>query len=239
MTMMRVLVLSSAGKDSTLSLDWAMHKGWEVAAIVTVLAQPGSWMFQHPCVNVAKMHAGALGIRWVPVETSDETDDLTDLERVLGHEVAMAKDAGHPIGGLVSGAIASDYQKVRIDRIGARLCIPSFAPLWHHEPESHLRAVCNAGFDVRIVHTSADGLDADWIGVKIDTESVLRLQEIALSHQIRIDGEGGEFETTVLNAPWMERAISLKGTPRSTSSVSTFDDTSATWSDDAKLDGSI
>ena len=237
--MMRVLVLSSAGKDSTLSLDWAMHKGWEVIAIVTVLAQPGSWMFQHPCVSVAKMHAEALGVRWVSVETLDVKGDLAELEHVLSHEVELAKNTGHSIGGLVSGAIASDYQKVRIDRIGARLGIPTFTPLWHHEPESHLKAVCNAGFDTRIVHTSADGLDADWIGVRIDSESMLRLREVALSHQFRIDGEGGEFETTVLDAPWMKMAISLKGTFLSTSTVSTFDCTSATWSADAKLDGHL
>lgn len=232
---MRVLALSSAGKDSTLSLDWALHKGWEVAAIVTVLARPGSWMFQHPCVDVARLHAESLGVRWVPVEVQDEFDDLSALERVLNHEVALAKDDGHHIGGIVSGAIASDYQKVRIDRIGARLGIPTFSPLWHHEPESHLRAVCDAGLDVRIIHTAADGLDALWIGVQIDDNSLARLQEVALTHQIRIDGEGGEFETTVLNAPWMERALTLDGTTSSTSSTSTFESTSVTWSENATL----
>ena len=231
MTMMRVLALSSAGKDSSLSLDWALYKGWEVAAIVTVLAQPESWMFQHPCVDVARLHAEALGIRWIPVEVLGEINDLGVLERVLREEVVQAKDACHPIGGLVSGAIASDYQKVRIDRIGARLGISTFTPLWHHEPESHLQYVCDAGLDARIVHTAADGLDAQWIGVRLEQESLVRLQKVALRHRIRVDGEGGEFETTVLNAPWMVRAISLEGTISQTTLASTFEAHSATWSD--------
>ena len=79
---MRVLVLTSAGKDSTLALDWAMHKAWEIAALVTVLARPESWMFQHPCVDVARMHAEALGVRWVAVEVIEGMNDLDALEEM-------------------------------------------------------------------------------------------------------------------------------------------------------------
>ena len=233
---MRVLALSSAGKDSTLSLDWALHRGWEVAAIVTVLAQPGSWMFQSSCVDVAKFHADSLEVPWIPVNTPPDLNELDALEQALGNEIRL-QQSSKPIGGLVSGAIASDYQKSRIDRIGARLGIPTFSPLWHHDPEIHLRAVCDAGLDARIVHTAAEGLDEHWIGIHLNSESVSQLGELSLSHRLRADGEGGEYETIVLNAPWMKYPIHLEGTTSITNSTSTFTGRLVRWSNDGVVMG--
>ena len=58
------------------------------------------------------------------VETAGEKEtELADLEAAL---------APLPIDGFTSGALASEYQRTRLEGIGHRLGLKSFAPLWHN-----------------------------------------------------------------------------------------------------------
>lgn len=60
----------------------------------------------------------------------DEVEDLFAL-------VAFAKQAMPCIQAVCSGAIASDYQRTRVESVCARLGLVSLAPLWHR-PQAEL-----------------------------------------------------------------------------------------------------
>ncbi len=83
-----------------------------------------------------------------------------------------------------------------------RLGIHSFSPLWHMPAITHMNNLIDGGFDVRFTSVSAEGIDKSWINRKLDKNSLGDLIELNSKFGINIDGEGGEFETTVLSSPW-------------------------------------
>ena len=117
-----------------------------------------------------------------------------------------------PIDGLIVGAIRSDYQKTRIERMCSRLGIKSFTPLWHHDGHMHMRDLVAQGHEIMLTSVSTDGLGESWLGRVLSAEDIAELDLLANQHRFNVDGEGGEFETAVLNAPWMRSRIKTQHT---------------------------
>jgi predicted ATP pyrophosphatase (TIGR00289 family) len=158
-------------------------------------------MFHVPNTDLAPLIAEALGIPLVVVETQGEKEhEVADLEAAL---------AKLPIEGFVSGAIASEYQRTRLEGIGHRLGLKSFTPLWHKRPEAVLETVSGPGWDVRFAAVAAEGLGEAWLGRRLDPDAARDLAALRARHGIHVAGEGGEFETLVLDAPCYQNRIDV------------------------------
>lgn len=221
---MRVLILSSGGKDSSLASWWAMCRGWEVVALVTVsISGEDSLMFQLQGTDVAQLQAEAQGVGWIRIDVSgvpeQEIDELEQaLRPIISGRQGVALIAGGnentgAIDAIVSGALASEYQRRRIERMAERLGIISYTPLWHHEPTSHMQKLIDNGFQIMIISVSAEGLTEEWLGLVLDEQSLHRLESLALKYRFSVDGEGGEYETIVIAGPQMNRRIEISGHP--------------------------
>lgn len=233
---MRVAVLSSAGKDSTYACWWALMQGWSVESLVTVhVTSDDSMMFQLPNTSLAGLQAASTGVPWLPVLSEGvEEREISDLEAALrgSSDVDEAYERVRTdsqaiefpadlvlqsgpleVDALVVGALRSDYQKTRVERMCERLGWISYCPLWHHSPEEHMDSLVQHGFDVRIVSVSTEGLGEDWLGARLTEDSLARLAAAARKFRFNLDGEGGEFETIVVAAPHMARSIAITGTP--------------------------
>ena len=92
-----------------------------------------------------------------------------------------------------------------------QLGIISYCPLWHHQPKGHMQSLVEHGFDVRIVSVSTDALGEEWLGKKITQQSLEDLTIISTKYRFNLDGEGGEFETIVVDAPHMSQSIEVSG----------------------------
>lgn len=204
---MRVAALVTGGKDSALALHHASRLGYEVKYLVTMLPQrEDSWMFHFPNIRLADLFAEAVGLPLVKAETSGVKEmELEDLKRLL---------ATLDIEGVVSGAIASQYQKKRIDKICRELNLRSIAPLWQENPIKLLKEIINLNFDTVIVGVYALGFDQSWLGRRIDLRSLNDLLELNERYKVSLVGEGGEYETLVLDAPFFKRRIRLLRTER-------------------------
>ena len=144
---MRVAVLASGGKDSTYASWWAQLQGWDVVSLVTVLVRgDDSMMFQLQNTWISAFQASSMGIPWRPVISSGEAEkevidleesinsevgDFDDIEWVFPHGIETPDDlvihsGALEIDALVVGALRSDYQKTRIERMCQRLGIVSF-----------------------------------------------------------------------------------------------------------------
>src|SRR2546430_9814113 len=113
------------------------------------------------------------------------------------------------VDGVIVGAIASDYQHARVNRIADEVGLRVFAPLWRRDPRRLVFDYLEADLDIAFSGVSAEGLDASWLGRRWDDRVIrdlLRLQETRGVHPC---GEGGEFETLVLDAPAFEQAIDI------------------------------
>ena len=231
---MRVAILASGGKDSTYACWWAIMQGWKVEGLITIhITNDDSMMFQIPNTSIAGLQAHSMGVPWLPILSDGrQEEEISDLENginglsnvnyaferiVLDTEVIEFPDnlllqlANLEIDALVVGALRSDYQKTRIERMCEKLGIISYCPLWHHNPEEHMHSLIDHGFDVRIVSVSTDGLGEEWLGQKITQDSLEELTRISAKYRFNLDGEGGEFETIVVDAPHMSQPIEVSG----------------------------
>lgn len=160
-----------------------------------------SWMFHHPCIEQTKLQSHAVGIKQLLKTTSGmKEEEVNDLGEVL----RSIKDE---IDGVVSGALASRYQKDRIDALCKELDLRSVAPLWGKDQTLFLKNVVDSGMDVAIVGVSCEGMGEEWLGRIIDSRTVEDLQKLNERFGINVAGEGGEFETFVMDAPFFKKRI--------------------------------
>jgi len=204
---LRVAALVTSGKDSALALYHAIKMGYQVACLVTMIPQrQDSWMFHYPNIHLADLFAEAVGIPLVKAETAGVKEtEVEDLKKLL---------ATLDVDAVVSGAISSQYQKKRIDRICSELGLKSIAPLWHQDPQKLLDELVKLQMETIIVGVFAHGFTQDWLGRKIDQTTINDLSELNKKFQVSLIGEGGEYETLVLDAPFFKKKIKLVETEK-------------------------
>ena len=201
---MRWAALTSGGKDSILACQKAIDSGKDVKYLVTVRPQNrDSFMFHSANLDAVPVIAQVSGIKYVDITTHGrKEEELADLEAGLS-----ALD----VGGIIAGAVASEYQAERVKAIADRLRIELFTPLWHMDTGLLLREVADR-MDAMIVVTAAEGLDSSFLGAHFNDRLITRLKQVALRHRINIAGEGGEYESLTLNAPFYSRPITYTTT---------------------------
>ena len=202
---MRLGVLFSGGKDSNLALQYASEKE-EVACLITLISEnKESYMFHTPNIDVSALQAEALALPRVAKYTKGEKEkELEDLEDAISQ---AAKE--YRIEGVVTGAVESVYQAERVQRICHRLGLWCFNPLWKHDQKALLETLLEKGFRVIISGVFAYPLDETWLGKQIDTKMIERLVELQGKYGLSPSGEGGEIETTVLDAPLFKKKIEI------------------------------
>src|SRR4030042_2924535 len=107
---MKVAALFSGGKDSTYAIYIAQQYGWNVTNLVTIISEnKDSWMYHTLNIHLTEKQAESMNIPLVKKVTKGEKEkELDDLEEIL-------KDLD--IDGVISGALASEYQRTRIEKI--------------------------------------------------------------------------------------------------------------------------
>lgn len=199
---MNVAALLSGGKDSLYATYIAAMYGWSITHAVTIRGRRLSWMYHTDNIHLAGGIAEILDLPLTVRDTASEKErELDDLQQAL---------SGLPIDGVVSGAVASEYQRTRIERVCHRLGIKSFTPLWHKDGEQLLRDMVNAGFDITIVAVAAEGLGEAWLDRRIDSEAIDDLVVLHDRYGIHVAGEGGEYETLVLDCPLYSRRLHIQ-----------------------------
>ena len=191
--------LTSGGKDSILSCQKAIDSGKEVRFMVT--ARPknrDSYMFHSANLDAVPVIARVSGMEYVEIETHGrKEEELADLKAGL---------ADLDIEGVIAGAVASEYQAQRVKTITDNLGLELFTPLWHMDTELLLREVAER-MDAMIVVTAAEGLDESFLGLHFNGELISRLKRVAAFRRINLAGEGGEYESLTLNAPFYSRPV--------------------------------
>jgi len=199
---MRLAALFSGGKDSVFAAYLMEQQGHSVDVLVNVRPKdPHSWVFHTPNLKILPIMAEAMGKELVAVDSSGtEEDDL----RALGEALALLD-----VDGVTTGAIASDYQWDRINHVCEGLDLNVYSPLWRKDQDLLMNELIDAGIRAVMVSVSADGLDASWLGREIDRSALDELRTVARRRGMNLAGEGGEYETLVLDSPLHRRAIRI------------------------------
>ncbi len=203
---MKLGVLFSGGKDSCYALYKALQKE-EVACLISIISEnEESYMFHTPNISLTKIQSEAIGIPLIQKTTKGEKEEeLADLKEAI--KEAKKK---YGIKGIVTGAVESVYQASRIQKICLELNLRCFNPLWQKDQLELVKEIVNAGFHVIISGVFAYPMTKEWMGRIIDDDILKKLKLLQERYQVSPTGEGGELETTVLDAPFFRKKIKIK-----------------------------
>ena len=156
---MKVVALVSGGKDSCYSIMKCREHGHEVVALANLQPYPDasdeldSHCFQTVGHQALELYPACTGLPLYRLRFHGrshnrelayavcEGDEVEDLLRLL----AYIKRDFPGLGGVASGAIASDYQRLRVESVCGRLGLASLAYLWH-APQARLLRVRSQRF---------------------------------------------------------------------------------------------
>lgn len=204
--MKKTALLFSGGKDSTYAGYLAIKKRDKISCLISVFSEnKDSYMFHTPSIKEVEKQAEVMGVPILIQKTKgNKEEELKDLEEAI----KKAKEK-YKIKGVIAGAVASVYQASRIQKICSKLGLECFNPLWKKEQMELLKELIKNKFEVIITGVAGEGFDKTWLGRKIDEFFIEDIKKLKEEYKINPAGEGGEFETFVLNCPLFKRPLRI------------------------------
>jgi len=201
---LKAISLFSGGKDSVQAICLSLKRGMEINCLVSIVPEAEYsklYHFQNPCLT--SLQSKSMNI---PLELyrSKEKNEVETLEKAI-------KDASELYGAeaVITGIIASKYQKEKIDRICKKNNLDHIFPLWMKNPNNILEGLISNKIKAIITRVSAAGLNDQHLGKVIDREIIDTLKKLKAKYRINISGEGGEYETFVTDAPIFSNPIEI------------------------------
>lgn len=221
----------SGGKDSVYNLLECRRLGHRIVALANLYPAPAageetpdeldSFMIQTVGHTAIECIAACMGIPLVRQQTSghshqrtlhydaaaatiaatagaasgggDEVEDLLQLLRAV-------KERFPSVAAVSCGAILSNYQRLRVEAVAQRVGLLPLTFMWQRSQRNLLDDMIAAGIDAVLVKVAAYGLTARMLG-----RPLAALQPALLRAEgecgLNVCGEGGEYESIVLDCP--------------------------------------
>ena len=220
---MKVVGLVSGGKDSLFSLAKCLQHGHEIVCVANLCPeQPeeeelDSFCFQTVGHTHIQAIADSLGVPLVKGTIKKDTSNVTSLEYPArpdddSDEVERLFDllvevkARFPeVKAVSSGAILSNYQRLRVESVCARLGLFSLAYIWQRNQEEYCEELAEEGYEARLVKIASMGLKVRHLGQTLE-ELNSYLAGLDYCHSA---GEGGEYETIVTDCPLFTKRLAM------------------------------
>lgn len=204
---MKLALLLSGGKDSVYAGYLAKKRGHELVCAVSIVSENKySYMFHTPSIDKTKAQADSMNVPLIIQKTKGKKEiELKDLEKAI--KLAVKK---YKIQGIITGAIQSVYQSTRIQKICNKLKLEVFNPLWQVDEDEYLKDLLKNKFKVILTGVFAYPFDKSWLGRDINKNFITEINKLHDKYQISKIGEGGEFETFVLDCPLFKKSLKVK-----------------------------
>ena len=200
-------VMHSGGKDSTYAAYLMKRQNYELSCLINISCKNrDSYMFQTAGIEVVPLQAKAMDIPLLTKTSSGiKEKELQDLTKVL----RVAKKQYH-IEGIVTGAVASTYQRNRIEQVCEKVGLKIFSPLWQKDQEMEMRELLSSNFKFILTKIASDGLTSEFLGKEFTSQDLTNFLSLQQKNKMNINGEGGEFESIVLNCPLFNKELVIK-----------------------------
>lgn len=200
-------VLFSSGKDSNYAMHVMQQQNYSIECLITIKSQnPDSYMFHTPNIDLARLQAEAMELPLIEELTMGEKEkELDDMKNAI----IRAKDE-FGIEGVITGALYSNYQRERIEKVCDELGLKVFSPLWHIDQEKEMRQLLDLGFEFIFSSVAAYGLNKSWVGRVIGEKDIEKLVKLNEKIGLNVAGEGGEFESFVMDGPMYRKKIEIR-----------------------------
>lgn len=228
---MKFVALVSGGKDSCFNVLHCLKQGHELVATANLypkdesLQELDSYMFQTVGHDVVSYYGECTGLPLFrrPIllggsknldmnytrTADDEIEDLYSLLLEVKNEIP-------DLEAVSVGAILSSYQRTRVEDVCRRLNLTVLSYLWQRDQLELMTEMCFMSndhsdaqecpgrLDARIIKVAAIGLDQTHLNKSLP-EIFPVMRKLNRIYDVHICGEGGEFETMVLDAPFFSK----------------------------------
>lgn len=217
---MKVVALISGGKDSCFNMMHCVKNGHEIVALANLKPKDtdtdelDSYMYQTVGHHAIEYCAEALDLplfrrtingtsvcRSATYKKSadDEVEDLYELLKEIKEKIEF--------DGVSSGAILSNYQRVRVENVCSRLGVQSLAYLWQCNQVELLEKMMECELDAILIKVAALGLiPSKHLGKKLKNMQS-HLLDMKRKFDLNVCGEGGEYETMTLDCHLFKKRI--------------------------------
>lgn len=198
--MKEVIVSWSGGKDSCLSLYYALKQGGIPKRLITMLIENGERSRSHGLsLNLLKKQSESLNIPLDTYATSWE-DYETNFIRALKE----MKESGIHIG--VFGDIDIDDHKKWVKKVCHKTNISAYLPLWKNPRRKIVNEFIDCGFKAIIVAVKDKLLVKELLSRELSKDLIKILEKRGVDPA----GENGEYHTMVTGGPIFTNDIEYK-----------------------------
>lgn len=212
---MKFVALVSGGKDSCFNILHCLANGHELVCLANLFPPPtgeeeiDSFMYQTVGYDALQYYAKCIGkplysqmitgtaanqkLEYAETD-NDETEDLYKL-------LSSVKEKHPDVEAVSVGAILSNYQRTRVENVCNRLGLTSLCYLWQRDQAELMQEMCKSGLEAILIKVAALGLKDRHLGLTLQQAYPI-LSDLNAKFGVNVCGEGGEFETLVLDAPF-------------------------------------
>lgn len=204
---MKLAALFTGGKDSTYAIHLAKQQGHEIVCLISLKSEnQASYMFHTPAIELTELQAEAMELPILFFSTKGEKEkELVDLENAI-----VESRNKFEFEGLITGALFSEYQSSRIQTIADKLGLKVVSPLWHKSQEGEMQELLDKKFEIIFTAIAAYGLNKSWLNKIITQEDLDKLKALKEKIGSNVAGEGGEFESLVLDCPLFKQKLVIE-----------------------------
>ncbi len=199
---MDVAILYSGGKDSNYAVQKAQENDWNIKYLLSVKpTRTDCYLFHYATVENTEKQAEILGLDHHMLEC-----DVADPEK----EAELVKEfvEEHPVDAVVLGGTGLQETQLRsVQRALRPLNIETFAAHAGYEHDVLIEEMIEEGYEFMITQIASEGLDEDWLGTVLNEDNFKELKKRAVNYGFHIGGEGGYFDTFVLDSPLFDHEI--------------------------------
>ena len=212
----KAALLFTGGKDSCLALLKTKNK-YTIKYLLTILPSSyDSYMFHKPSLALLRAQSKALNLPLLTRKSSAQKEaELKDLRRLF-------KKVKGEVNYIITGALASVYQRNRIEKVAKKLGMKVVMPLWGLNPEALWKECISNNFEVILTKIACEGLGKEWLNKRIDKKLFKKFLLLSKKYRFHLTGEGGDFETAVIYCPLFSNKIKIKGRIKSESQYRHF-----------------
>jgi len=196
---MDVAILYSGGKDSTLAIENAMQKGWNIKYLISVKpTRKDCFLFHYATVEQTKDIAKMLGIPhfYVKCRVADPVKEADIVREVVESNQKKLKIDAVVLG----GTGLQETQLKSMQNALMPLKVDAFASHAGEEHDLVMGQMLNNGYEILITQIASEGLK-DWLGKKITKDNFPQLKKDSVKYGFHIGFEGGYADTLVTDCP--------------------------------------
>lgn len=214
--MRKVIALISGGKDSFYTIKKILDdKNNEIIGLLHIRSNKkefqDSYMFQTVGSEIIEAYGECMeipvyiyesGMNTINTEMeykqtkNDEVEDLFNALSDLKSKIFFDS--------VCSGAILSNYQKKRVENVCERLNLRSLTPLWEKNQKDLIKEI-SSSIEAVIIKTATPSLNRK--NIHMNLKELLKLE--IKDKYFNWCGEGGEYETLTLDAPFFLKKIKI------------------------------